>query len=974
MATQESTLRVGVDSRPMVDGAKRGEKALGKLGSKGVKLGTIFDTLNSKTSLLSKAFAVMVTIGIATFFVSATSAAGGFETKMAEISTLVDTTVFKMIALEDALKRQAVEFGQSPIEQAAAAYQIISAGAGSAAAATDLLTSSNKLAIGGVTSVAIAADGLTSVLNAYGDKVEGATAVSDALFVGMRAGKTTIGELSGSLGKVAPLAAQAGVGFDELVASVAALTKGGISTRESVTGVRAILAAIVKPTKEAKDMAKSLGIEFNSSALEAKGFTEFMGDLVAKTGGSTDAMAQLFGGVEALIPALALAGQAGVDMNAIMADMATKSGATQAAFEKMTNTFEFQSARLRQGLMVALIAVGSVITSALTPAIKFLADNFDALSRFVQVAAIGFTAAMIPALISSIPLIVTVTTKLVAMAAAFLLTPFGMISALILGAAAALAYFGDITVTVGRNQMTVWAAVQTAVSVVWDLIREGATIVSEVFATSTAAVGGFFSTVLNWVAGFSSDWSATFESVGEIIKSAVNIWIGLHIGFIRAVAAVVTKGIPAMFKLAMGLAQNVVIDALQFIVNLYVSSFAALGDALGKIPGVADDLGDSIRKALDVDMSELRANTVALQTEFNLAGASIKDAFSSAQVDYVGALGDAVGAAGDNLEERFNDKLRDMNEELVMSQSLLPAVASATTAVIPTVEGLGDAATLSADALAKLNKEIAAFTSGIDQEFAAIMEAQGGAVAGVEAWYAATVAKLQDLGLEHTNYAGMVETIFTNRVAAAYKTDLSNATDWRSGIERAVQGLGESIGNEADLGEMALTSMFDNAAAAIVDFAKTGTLDFKKFATSVAADILMMTTKMLLLGAIKTALGMSEGGLVPGLADGGLFAPKGYASGGKVFGPGTTTSDSINAKLSQGEFVVNAAATKDNLGLLTAINSGAKPVAAAQDEQSDGADSVTIVNVFDMSIVGKYLDTPDGRRAIVNVMKEEGLV
>ena len=65
-----------------------------------------------------------------------------------------------------------------------------------------------------MTSVEIAADGLTSVLNAYGDSVEGATAVSDALFVGMRQGKTTIAELSGSLGKVAPLASTLGVSFD----------------------------------------------------------------------------------------------------------------------------------------------------------------------------------------------------------------------------------------------------------------------------------------------------------------------------------------------------------------------------------------------------------------------------------------------------------------------------------------------------------------------------------------------------------------------------------------------------------------------------------------------------------------------------------------------------------------------------------------------------------------------------------------
>lgn len=44
------------------------------------------------------------------------------------------------------------------------------------------------------------------------------------------------------------------------------------------------------------------------------------------------------------------------------------------------------------------------------------------------------------------------------------------------------------------------------------------------------------------------------------------------------------------------------------------------------------------------------------------------------------------------------------------------------------------------------------------------------------------------------------------------------------------------------------------------------------------------------------------------------------ASGGLVTGPGTSTSDSIDAKLSNGEFVVNAASTKSFLPILNAIN------------------------------------------------------
>ena len=47
-----------------------------------------------------------------------------------------------------------------------------------------------------------------------------------------------------------------------------------------------------------------------------------------------------------------------------------------------------------------------------------------------------------------------------------------------------------------------------------------------------------------------------------------------------------------------------------------------------------------------------------------------------------------------------------------------------------------------------------------------------------------------------------------------------------------------------------------------------------------------------------------------------------YAGGGAVSGPGTGTSDSIAARLSNGEFVVNAAATSRHRGLLEALNGG----------------------------------------------------
>lgn len=324
-----------------------------------------------------------------------------FMDAMAEVSTLVDTATFRMDALSDAALRQSTAFGGGAAQQAKAYYQIISAGASSAAEATDTLTAANRLAVGGVTQVSVAADGLTSVLNAYGDKVDSATSVSDSLFVAMKAGKTTIGEMSASLGKVAPLAASTGVTFDELAASVAALTKGGISTNEAITGVRAVLAAVAKPTSEASKLAKRLGLEFNSTALKSKGFAGFLQDLAKRTGGNTDALSQLFGGVEALVPIMALSGQAGIDFNNIMDQMANKAGATEEAFNKMANSPGFQSRRIWSALEAEVIKAGLSMGEMLVPVLKAVADNMENLFRIIKIVGAALLVAFAPSMLSA---------------------------------------------------------------------------------------------------------------------------------------------------------------------------------------------------------------------------------------------------------------------------------------------------------------------------------------------------------------------------------------------------------------------------------------------------------------------------------------------------------------------------------------------------------------------------------------------
>lgn len=113
----------------------------------------------------------------------------------------------------------------------------------------------------------------------------------------------------------------------------------------------------------------------------------------------------------------------------------------------------------------------------------------------------------------------------------------------------------------------------------------------------------------------------------------------------------------------------------------------------------------------------------------------------------------------------------------------------------------------------------------------------------------------------------------------------------------------------------------DLALGAISDLAIEGE-SFEAVLQNLAKALARMALQAALLGQGPLAglFGGAGGGLFGAIGKG-LGLP-GFARGGYVSGPGTATSDSIPARLSKGEFVVNAAATRQNLALLQAINAG----------------------------------------------------
>lgn len=355
--------------------AERASKGLaggyGQTSRAGGLLSRATGTLSASVGGLARQFGVLAVAAVSAFTLSGSIAsARELNAELAEVSTLLPVVAGEIDLVADASRRLGIEYGTGSRAQVSAFYQGISAGAGDAEASTRLLESANRTAIGGITSTATAVDILTTATNAYAADALSATDAADVLFVGMRAGKTTIGELANTLGRVIPTATALGVGFDEIVAATSALTTQGQSTEMAVTGINAALSQLLSPSSQATELARELGVEFSVAGLQARGFAGFMDHVVDKTDGSQEAMAELFGSIEALRAVFSLAGQGGVQFNAIMAQMENRAGAAEEAYQRVANEIDQRLNVVTSEFAARAEDVGASLLQVMVPALE----------------------------------------------------------------------------------------------------------------------------------------------------------------------------------------------------------------------------------------------------------------------------------------------------------------------------------------------------------------------------------------------------------------------------------------------------------------------------------------------------------------------------------------------------------------------------------------------------------------------------
>ena len=347
--------------------------AAGKISGKGLGLALV--------RMLTK---VVAAAGIGKMLQSAFTGGTAFESAMAKVGTIADTAKVPLEGLSSQVLQVSGDMHIGANEIAEAAYQAISAGQDTGNAVA-FAGQASMLATAGFTSSASAVDILTTALNAYGKGADEAGHVSDVLLTTQNLGKTSVDELAGSMGRVIPLAAAYNVSMENLSSGLAIMTANGIATAEASTYTKSMLNELGDTgSTVGKILQQQTGKSFAELNADGKSLGDVLQVLYDSVGGNATKFAGLWSSVEAGTGALSLASSGADKFNGVLQQMQADSGATQTAYDTMTNTMAYKLDGVKTNAQNLGTALFDAVSGRLGEGVALAGGYLQTLSESVQ--------------------------------------------------------------------------------------------------------------------------------------------------------------------------------------------------------------------------------------------------------------------------------------------------------------------------------------------------------------------------------------------------------------------------------------------------------------------------------------------------------------------------------------------------------------------------------------------------------------
>ena len=305
---------------------------------------------------------------------AAVSSFAEFESTLTNVQTLMKRNNETLGGGALAIMR---EYGFKVKDVNKALFDTISAGV-PAGESIEFLHQAARLSIGGVTDLTTAVKGLVFIMNAYSTGTKEAANIADAFYTAQKYGVTTVQELVEHIGRIVPVAQIANVSYQQMLSTLALLTKGGLKTEESVTILRQAIAAITKPAEGAAAIMTEFEIPVGMLAFRSVGLTEALWKLNAAFKKYPDVLSKMIPNIRAFTGVAALNATRLEELVAITGEVLND-------HESLTRGYNEQMATLRKQWEITwgtfrtrLIQVGSYAKGPLVSAlraVRFALDN-----------------------------------------------------------------------------------------------------------------------------------------------------------------------------------------------------------------------------------------------------------------------------------------------------------------------------------------------------------------------------------------------------------------------------------------------------------------------------------------------------------------------------------------------------------------------------------------------------------------------
>lgn len=593
--------RLTGDSSGLVGAAARSEAAIGRLDKTAARSGGVAKFANvGKLALLGVAG---VALGVSAV---AIHMAGDFQESTTRLVTGAGEAESAIEGVRQGILDMAPAVGQMPNDLAKGMYLVESAGYHAADGLTVLKAAAEGAKVGGA-DMTVVADGLTTALTDYGFSAKDSAKVTSQLIVTVGQGKTTMGELAGSLHNVLPIASALHIKFADIMGAMATMTAQGIDAHQASTSLRFAMMALLKPTGAATKGLKAIGMSAGDvhKALAAGGLqgalekiTEAVGKKFPKgTLAYNAALAAAIGGTRGMTAALALTGPHMATYNANIKKIAggtTEAGGHVKGFALTQEDLNSKIAAVKAGIGAMAVKLGNVLIPILLRVVSTVLKwgawlgahkpVLIAIAAVIGGVLVLAIAAYIGSTIAALAASVALAGGLGAVAAGVLAVTWPVLAVV---AAIALLVFGL------KYAWDHFSWFKTAVIAVWNALK-----------AATSAVVAFFGAAWKRVAPvLKAAWTLIVDAfqiawaiVSPILHAYFTVWSAVWdamkpiFGFIGAAFGKVGEAVSKMWN-------NVVKPMFLLIVNAWMAVAGAIihgaANAFGWVPG----LGGKLQKA-----------------------------------------------------------------------------------------------------------------------------------------------------------------------------------------------------------------------------------------------------------------------------------------------------------------------------------------------------------------------------------------